>query len=381
MTLKTSYTHNIISVVAGIAGAGLLLQAQSARAATVPTPAEGDLFVGFRATSGTGSATSYLVKLGADTLFRNTAAGTTITLSLGNLGNDLSATFGNDWHTRGEVQWGIFGSRNGTVATVYASKARTTPSVAATDWPVLSNQQRASALSAISSVVFYTNGYSGATATANSSVGTLQTNANSASSYNYQVGSAGTTDFGSLSQWSSIEGSFSAGASNAALDLFRFANATTVSRLGVFTINSSGQISFTAASAGYTAWASSKGLTGSNNGQTQDPDNDGLSNLTEYVLGSEPLTASPSAQPQVSSNATQLVFAYQRSINANADTTQAVEWSTNLSTWTSVAVGSASSGNVTVSSASATAQNVSVAIPLSNAASGKLFARLRVTKP
>ncbi len=381
MKLRTSLTQRYISVFAGIAGAGLLIQAQNAQAATVPAPAEGDLFVGFRATDGTGSATSYLVKLGSDTLFRNTTAGTTITLSLGNLGSDLIATYGADWNTRSDVQWGIFGSRNGTVATVYASKARTTPSVAATDWPVLSNQQRASALSAISSVVFYTNGYSGATATANSSVGTLQTNSNNASSYNYQVGSSGTTDFGSLSQWSSIEGNFGSGASNAALDLFRFANATTVSRLGVFTINSSGQISFTAAAAGFTGWATTKGLTASNNGQTQDPDNDGLSNLTEYVLGSEPLTPSPSAQPQVSTTATQLVFSYQRSINANADTTQAVEWSTNLSTWSSVAVGSASSGTVTVSSASSTAQNVSVSIPLSNAVGGKLFARLRVTKP
>lgn len=40
---------------------------------------------------------------------------------------------------------------------------------------------------------------------------------------------------------------------------------------------------------GYSAWATGKGLDSSNNGKTQDADNDGYTNLIEYAVGGDPL--------------------------------------------------------------------------------------------
>ena len=48
----------------------------------------------------------------------------------------------------------------------------------------------------------------------------------------------------------------------------------------------------------FAAWASLKGLIpGVNDGPTQDPDNDGISNLLEFVLGGDPLASDPSILP------------------------------------------------------------------------------------
>jgi len=51
--------------------------------------------------------------------------------------------------------------------------------------------------------------------------------------------------------------------------------------------STAGQIKLT--NAPYLVWAAGQGLTSGNNGITQDPDHDGLSNLLEYVLTGNPL--------------------------------------------------------------------------------------------
>jgi hypothetical protein len=373
------FTHTLTRFALSALAMGLL--AAASWAANVPTPQEGDVFVGFRATSGTGSSYSYLVKLGQDTVFRNAASGSSVVLSLGDLGADLTATFGADWNTRSDLYWGVFGERNGVVPIVYGSNARTDVNVASSAWPVLNDQRRSAVLSAISSVVYYNFGYSGSVATANSPVGTIQTNSSNLSSYATQVGTAGTTDFSSLSQWSSIEGNFGSGVSGTALDLYRFPSASTVTRLGVFKISGAGVITFTVASSGYSGWASSKSLTSANNGASQDPDHDGISNLVEYVLGGNPLSSDASILPTQSQDSSNVYFSFHRSVDSKADTHQYVDWSTDLSTWTPVPVGSSSSGTVTVTANGSSPESISVAIPRSNSVNGRLFVRLRVTQP
>jgi MYXO-CTERM domain-containing protein len=59
------------------------------------------------------------------------------------------------------------------------------------------------------------------------------------------VATAGTTDFGSLSGWSSIEGDFGSGTSGTALDLYRIGGSW-VSQLGTFTLTDAGVLNFTA---------------------------------------------------------------------------------------------------------------------------------------
>jgi len=198
----------------------LVLSAAAAVAAPVPAPQPGELFAGFRAVDGQGVSTSYLVKLGPDTVFRSAAPGTGFEVSgLGGVGADLSAVFGSDWATRGDVQWGIFGVRNSVSSTVYGSRGRTVAGEVAPAWPALNSTGRNGVAGAITSVLEGVGGYTGSEATAHSAVATVQANTSEASSYARQVGTPGTTDFSTLSQWTNIEASFAGGPAGAVLDL------------------------------------------------------------------------------------------------------------------------------------------------------------------
>lgn len=224
---------------------GVVLGAAAAKAAvTVTPPASGDIFVAFRATDGQGSSTSYLVNVGQYSQFRDATPGSTITLNVGNIGNDLVATYGADWNTRGDVSWGVFGVSPSASPTIYASKEQSTVGVQSDPWLALSSGNRTSTANQITPVIQGLGGYQGSTSTDNSNFGVLQLNSSSASSYNKQVGTAGTTDFGTLSGWSSIEGDFGAGTAGTALDLYRIGS-TGVTTPGYFTISDSGVLSFT----------------------------------------------------------------------------------------------------------------------------------------
>jgi hypothetical protein len=233
-------THNTLFTSALPAVAGLLLGHLPLNAATVPTPVSGELFAAFRASGGQGGSTAYIVKLGLDTSF-STTPGTSFTLSLGNVGLDLSDIYGANWSTRADLFWGVFGTRlNSNNPIVYGSKERANPLVNSDPWPALNLSARQSVDSAIASVI---TAYTGATATDNSPVATKQTNSANAGSYNFQVATDGTTDFGSLSQWSSIEGSFGSGAAGTVLDVYRNASSGVTQR-GSFAINNAGQLSY-----------------------------------------------------------------------------------------------------------------------------------------
>jgi hypothetical protein len=237
--------HQRLTGFALLALAGSTFGITSLTAATVTAPVSGDLFLAFRASGGTGGSTSYLVNLGQASQFANAAPDSTITLSsIGNIGADLVATYGAGWNTRADLFWGIFGATDSVNPTLYASQEQS--GTDATAWPQLTQQARTSVKTEIFSVTSGVNGYLGSDATANSPVGVLQANSGQASSYNFQV-TGGATDFGSQSQWSSIEGDFGDGVANTTLDLYRLRNASpTVSLLGSFNLDNSGNLTFTA---------------------------------------------------------------------------------------------------------------------------------------
>jgi autotransporter-associated beta strand protein len=67
----------------------------------------------------------------------------------------------------------------------------------------------------------------------------------------------------------------------------------------------------------YASWATSNGLTGANNGATQDPDFDSVSNLVEFVLGGQPNPANPTSNstgllPVATTPGGNLVFTFTR---------------------------------------------------------------------
>lgn len=232
------------STLTAVAATALSLTA--ALAAPVPAPVSGDVYIGFRAAGGVGGSSSYIVKIGQDTVFRSATAGSTFTVTgLGNIGADLTATYGAGWATRADLFWSVFGVRPSAASILYASKERSNTSVPADSWPELDVTSRNTTASQITSVLESIGGYKGLEATSNSPVAALQPNSPDASSYNKQVATAGTNDFGSLSEWTSVEGGFGGGTSGTALDLFRIAGSG-VTRVGRFSLDSNGAVTFTA---------------------------------------------------------------------------------------------------------------------------------------
>lgn len=239
-TFSMEITVKLTSSLLALASLGVSLA--PLQAAPVPDPVSGDLFVGFRVSGGAGGSQSYIVKLGLDTSF-STTPGTSFTLNLGDLGADLEAQYGANWSTRNDLFWGIFGTRTSASPIVYGSRERLDPDTPSTPWVALDLTARNSVDSQIGSVLNNIGGYRGSEATSNSLFGTFQDNSGQASSYNFQVATPGTTDFGSLSQWGSIEGSFANGADDTVLDLYRIAGSGVTQR-GSFSIDDEGVISY-----------------------------------------------------------------------------------------------------------------------------------------
>lgn len=273
-----------------------------ALADSVPNPASNDVFIGFRASGGDGASSSYLVKVGTYSQLNAVPTGSSITLNtLGDLGTDLTGTYGATWHTRGDLFWGAFGIGSSSSAIVYSSRERSPVNTASTAWPNLTDITRSSTFSQINSTLNSIGGYRSSTATANSAYATFQTNFSGAASYNYQVATAGTSDFGSVSQWSSIEGDFGDGASGTALDLYRITTSG-VTRLGYFTISTAGLITYT--NPAVNPDSDNDGLTdtweiqyfgniAAQNG-TGDPDGDGQTNAEEQLFGTSPISGASS---------------------------------------------------------------------------------------
>lgn len=233
-----------------IAAAGIVALAAGhhATAAVVTAPVAGDLFLGFRAAGDQGASVSYIVNLGQYTTFRDAAPGSSFELSsLTGIGADLASAYGGGWATRTDLTWGIFGVSNGANPVVFASREfdPTTGAPSLNPYPLLDLTSRSGTATQISSVLQGSSGYQGRDATVNNTAGVLQTNFNGQASYAFQVGTTGTTDFGSLSQWNSIEGDFGGGVAGTALDLYRIAGSG-VTTPGYFTISNTGVVSFNA---------------------------------------------------------------------------------------------------------------------------------------
>ena len=141
-------------------------------------------------------------------------------------------------------------------------------------------------------------------------------------------------------------------------------------------------------SGGYSAWAAGFPFTaGENDGENDDPDGDGISNLLEYVLGGVPVGAGASDTsilPVQSLTATDLVFTFRRSDASEADVALTVQWSDTLGSWNDFAIIGAADAlpavDVAEDSPSAELDTVTVTIPRSTTTGGKLFVRLQAIK-
>ncbi|HEX7261534.1 MAG TPA: hypothetical protein VF258_06935, partial [Luteolibacter sp.] len=139
--------------------------------------------------------------------------------------------------------------------------------------------------------------------------------------------------------------------------------------------STTGQIKLLKTATGFGAWAdswTSPALSDTTPGG--DPDNDGIENLMEYVLGGDPRVSSTQFLPTRAIVGSNLVISYKRTDASESDTTQIGQWSANLGSWTNVTP-------VLVNENAELPDDMAVTIPLSNAVGGKLFGRITVTQP
>ena len=102
---------------------------------------------------------------------------------------------------------------------------------------------------------------------------------------------------------------------------------------------------------------------------TADPDRDGMTNLLEYALGTDPTSAASVVRPTLGRSGNFLILSF---IRLKSDVTYLVEGSSDLTTWSTLATNAGSVGqSVTVTD--------TVAIPTSNPP--RRFLRLRITAP
>jgi autotransporter-associated beta strand protein len=135
----------------------------------------------------------------------------------------------------------------------------------------------------------------------------------------------------------------------------------------------------------YESWAASKGLTGNDALPEADPDKDGVLNLAEFYFDGNPLACDPATLPLGSLNEAYLTLAFRRRDDAETMQTQAIEYGTDLALWAEVALGSTDSTSpagvlITVEENETASDFITVRIPRTLAAGGKLFGRVNLIK-
>jgi autotransporter-associated beta strand protein len=142
---------------------------------------------------------------------------------------------------------------------------------------------------------------------------------------------------------------------------------------------------------GFASWIDDFDLALADQDPPDDPDNDGMDNLLEFVLNGNPAVSDNSILPDLVVTATAFEFTYQRRDDSLApETTQTFEWGTTLAAWPGSAVVPATSGAVGVATVTVSAgtpddgvtDTVKISIPKTeDGGAGKLFGRLRIVKP
>ncbi len=328
------------------------------------TYAGGDLLLGFRQT---GNTSDYLVNIGQASLY----TGATSSKTISSLASDLVAVFGSDWASAGNVFWSVSGTNRLVMTTANSDPGNTmyaTRISTGSAWTSAFAQG-----TPVSGMWSVATAYKGKASTANNPSGLIQNNIGTSTNNAYASyqpsgvnAGAGNLAFGYFNP--SIEGNSSNGISTTTLNLYRLAegSADPGTLVGTFTISSGGTVTFTpAVTSAFAAWATSRSLSGANALPAADPDNDQLSNMVEFVLNSDPSSATAQNLPTVTENTSNLTFSFPHNAASVAEYNVTVQTSTDLVNWSNASAGTENAGTYT----KVIAKN----------GAAKLFARLQVT--
>lgn len=162
---------------------------------------------------------------------------------------------------------------------------------------------------------------------------------------------------------------------------------------GTITVNASGQVSFigqgAAVVSNYQTWALSFPAlaTPTDKLPETDFDNDGYTNLVEFVLNGNPSVSGQTIAPTLNASGANFVFGFNRRADSTTEVTQIFEYSDNLVDWITnppitIPTTPGTVGFVTVGASSGTAPNQVQAVTLTipKGSNTKLFGRLKAVK-
>ena len=212
MQIKNILTTGILA----LAGAALVSSAQAT------TYVDGDLFLGFRATSGTGNTNAYLINIGNYAQYRD-AATTGFALTLGNIKVDLDATFGSGWSALGSVRWGVFGAASVDDASntnvLFATKPEVTIGTTVASWTRRSDFNQSVTVAKVGNLA---SEYLIDTGSLNAPKAVIENTSEANDWTEFQPGGSQSTASTSFAIYSpTIEGTFANGAAGTRLDLFQ----------------------------------------------------------------------------------------------------------------------------------------------------------------
>ncbi len=402
-----------------IAGASVLT-ASPFVAAQNANYAPGDLVLFFQKE---GSTNTVYVNLGAAaTQFRGAAAGpdAPTRIEFLDIQSTLVAAFGAGWASDATLYAGLAGvfstnSTNSTAApngdpyrTLYISRPRDsagTPGVVGSsvwDLAAAGNSNMTTAASGIQSQNnVLENSFSAAVAIAATDVSQIDDQNPLVSAGVPPVTIQGAAMGGALDGGIQQKGSASvfgamgaAGNVEFALDLNRVLARNTVSgqvagdlRIGSFegtvTVGTNGKVSFLASD--FAGWALAYPAldTPAKRAAGADPDNDGVENIMEYVLGGNPASGAGNPSPSVVATGNDFVFSFPRRDDSESQVSLVFEYGSSLGSWTTVPVGAGNSSSgaasVAVSENGAAADTVTITIPKSSVPGGSLFGRVKAS--
>jgi hypothetical protein len=359
--------------------------------------ADEDLLLGVQAIGGTGTSQNLFISLGNTVTIKNSPNQGVVA----NIAADLAATFGLDWFERTDLYFGVFGNRSNVsprfdsyvppqepARTIYLSTQTTSAGAAAlraqfSDSSLGTGATKYAGLRGVLTQSDPSNPDDEFTASASGATILDQTTQptswnNSWTVWNPTPGAAFSVFTGG------IQNNFGKG-TEVLVDVQRMTGGDPTTYVTTVGINSEGQIRlFTASvSSPFQTWALTFPVldTEAKRLPSADPDNDGVTNLMEFVLNGNPgVSDGGSISPTLDASGSNFVFSFTRRDDSVAGNTLLFQYGTSLTDWTDALI---SDGSTVVGNASinVTGNIVTVTVPKSVAPGGALFGRLKVTQP
>jgi T5SS/PEP-CTERM-associated repeat protein/autotransporter-associated beta strand protein len=114
-----------------------------------------------------------------------------------------------------------------------------------------------------------------------------------------------------------------------------------------------------------------------------DPENDGISNMLEFVLGGNPLASDPSILPDLAVTSTDFIFTFNRADESEAEVALTFQYGSDLSGWTDIAIGAdtgSSGAGVVVDEGTPAEDPDIITVTVPRGVNTRLFGRLHAEK-